>query len=515
MKAKLTLLEASPSTSQSLKPFQSKNKGLVAETFDWDEEEVSDDEEIKQVKVLMALVDDELDVGKNHARNDEWIDITIRKCRDDLLIFKQAKLDAVTFQIQNTELAKLNHALQEQLKEERKDNEKWLNCSDKFLLKSKIDQESKIDELTKLVQMLMDEKINSTQKIQESKYVNKSANSSKLSQESKPNVVKTTRHQYASPSKQILKAKAKPFPPCTHCVFNDHRPNDCRNYPECEICGSYDHFTSGHNRVIHVRGGVLAESSQSSESSISVSCTTCGSNVHSTTDHNDFEHFKRGEKIQATKAREPTMSGCSRSMTDVKSYLHKYVEQPGPKEVSASSSYGSIWTSQSNVHSTQEQNGVAERKNKTIIETTRTMLNGLVLSRHFGTEVVRIGCYTQNRSIIVKRHDKTPYEIFRERIPNISYFYVFGCHVFIHNHKDHLGKFDPKADDGYFLGYSVFSKAFRVFNTRRQQIEETYHVTFDERMEAIRFINTLVDEIGIDDSSRYPPSEFLHEDDPL
>ncbi|GJR70759.1 hypothetical protein Tco_0016824, partial [Tanacetum coccineum] len=69
MKAKLALLEASPSTSQSSKPFQSKNEGLVAETFDWDDEEVSDDEEMTQVKVLMDLADDELSVGKNHARN--------------------------------------------------------------------------------------------------------------------------------------------------------------------------------------------------------------------------------------------------------------------------------------------------------------------------------------------------------------------------------------------------------------------------------------------------------------
>ncbi|GJY03103.1 retrovirus-related pol polyprotein from transposon TNT 1-94 [Tanacetum coccineum] len=114
------------------------------------------------------------------------------------------------------------------------------------------------------------------------------------------------------------------------------------------------------------------------------------------------------------------------------------------------------------------------------------MLNGLVLSKHLWTEAVRIAYYTQNISIIVKRHDKTPYEIFRERIPYISYFHVFGCPVFIHNHKDHLGKFDAKADDGYFLGYSFVSKAFRVFNTRRQQVEETYHVTFDESMEAIR-----------------------------
>ncbi|GKA96995.1 hypothetical protein Tco_0824889 [Tanacetum coccineum] len=70
MKAKLTLLEASPPNSQPSKPFQSKNKGL-AEMFDWDEEEVSDDEEETKVKVLMALADDDLSVGKNHARNGE------------------------------------------------------------------------------------------------------------------------------------------------------------------------------------------------------------------------------------------------------------------------------------------------------------------------------------------------------------------------------------------------------------------------------------------------------------
>ncbi|GJT29888.1 hypothetical protein Tco_0910163 [Tanacetum coccineum] len=187
MKAKLALLEASPFTSQSPKPFQLKNKCQVAKTFDWDEEEVSDDEEMTQVKVLMALADDELAVGNNHACNGEWIDITIRK---------------------------------------------------------------------------------------------------------------------------MLKAKKEPFPPCTHCGFNDHRPDDCRNYPECEICGSYDHFTSGHNRVILVKEGVLAESSQSREFLVGMSCTTCGSNR---------------QLIWYMD------SGCSRSMTGVKSYLHKFVEQPSPK----------------------------------------------------------------------------------------------------------------------------------------------------------------------------------------
>ncbi|GJZ92920.1 retrovirus-related pol polyprotein from transposon TNT 1-94 [Tanacetum coccineum] len=112
------------------------------------------------------------------------------------------------------------------------------------------------------------------------------------------------------------------------------------------------------------------------------------------------------------------------------------------------------------------------------------MLNGSVLSKHFWTKVVRIACYTQNRSIIVKRHDRAPYEIFRERILAIIYFHVFGCPVFTYNHKDHLGKFNAKADDGYFLGYSFNSKALGL------------------------------DEIGIDDSSKYPPDEFIQEDDP-
>ncbi|GJR07475.1 hypothetical protein Tco_0790127 [Tanacetum coccineum] len=210
-----------------------------------------------------------------------------------------------------------------------------------------IEQESTLNELTKLVQMLMDEKINTKTHEQKPESSN-SGSSSKISQDVKLNSqnsgsskslrikliqkpqlkertigpwimhemyiaslkrsenYKAQPYQYAPPSKQILKAKEKPFPPCTHRGFNDHRHDDCRNYLECEIYGSYDHSTSGHNRVIHIRGGVLAESSQSSESSIGVKCNTCESAIHSTTDHNEFDHFKSGEKIQARKAREPT-----------------------------------------------------------------------------------------------------------------------------------------------------------------------------------------------------------------
>ncbi|GJT94271.1 retrovirus-related pol polyprotein from transposon TNT 1-94 [Tanacetum coccineum] len=104
---------------------------------------------------------------------------------------------------------------------------------------------------------------------------------------------------------------------------------------------------------------------------------------------------------------------------------------------------------------------------------------------HHSDEFLEISCinaayYTQNKSIIVKRYGKTAYDVFRGRSPDVSYFHVFSCPVFIHNHKDHLGKFNEKADDGFFLGYSLVAKAFRVFNIRRQEMEETYHITFSE-----------------------------------
>ncbi|GJS76191.1 retrovirus-related pol polyprotein from transposon TNT 1-94 [Tanacetum coccineum] len=163
---------------------------------------------------------------------------------------------------------------------------------------------------------------------------------------------------------------------------------------------------------------------------------------------------------------------------------------------------------------TPKQNGVAERKNRTLIEAARTMLLGSVFSKQYWTEAVATACYTQNRSTIVKRHLKTPYEIFHKRIPNINFLHVFGCLVYIHNHKDHLGKFDEKADDGYLLGYSLVSKAFRVFNTRRQQTEETYHITFDESPDAIKFSKPSVDNINIAETERYPPDEYLHPYEP-
>ncbi|KAJ9548149.1 hypothetical protein OSB04_020692 [Centaurea solstitialis] len=129
---------------------------------------------------------------------------------------------------------------------------------------------------------------------------------------------------------------------------------------------------------------------------------------------------------------------------------------------------------------TSQQNGVAKRRNRTLIEAARSMLIEARLPLQFWAEAVNSACYTQNRSLIVKRFKKTAYELFRERKPNISYFHIFGCNCYIKNDRDNLGKFDAKADDGFLVGYSTVSKAYRVFNKRRKTLEETIHVKFDE-----------------------------------
>ncbi|GKA47012.1 retrovirus-related pol polyprotein from transposon TNT 1-94 [Tanacetum coccineum] len=91
----------------------------------------------------------------------------------------------------------------------------------------------------------------------------------------------------------------------------------------------------------------------------------------------------------------------------------------------------------------------------------------------FWAEAVNTACYVQNRVLVVKPHNKTPYELFHSRTPTLSFMRPFGCLVTILNTIDHLGKFDGKADEGFFVGYSLNSKAFRVFSSRTRIVEET------------------------------------------
>ncbi|GJX74705.1 retrovirus-related pol polyprotein from transposon TNT 1-94 [Tanacetum coccineum] len=98
-----------------------------------------------------------------------------------------------------------------------------------------------------------------------------------------------------------------------------------------------------------------------------------------------------------------------------------------------------------------------------------------------GAEVVNTACYVQNRVLVTKPHNKTPYELFLGRKPALGFMRPFGCLVIILNTIDHLGKFDGKADEGFFVGYSINSKAFRVFNSRTRIVEENMHVQFSTK----------------------------------
>nr|GEW35096.1 copia protein [Tanacetum cinerariifolium] len=157
------------------------------------------------------------------------------------------------------------------------------------------------------------------------------------------------------------------------------------------------------------------------------------------------------EQIKTPSGTSPSVSqsnsGYSRHMTGVKQYLHRYSKESGPTVV-----FGDNYSGDTEGYGSVNCNGITST-----------------------------------------RHGKTAYDVFRERSPDISYFHVFGHPMHIHNHKDHLGKFDENDDDGLFLGYSLVEKSFSVFNIRIQKIKETYHVTFNKDDEAISQFSTEVD----------------------
>ena len=103
------------------------------------------------------------------------------------------------------------------------------------------------------------------------------------------------------------------------------------------------------------------------------------------------------------------------------------------------------------------------------------------LPKYFWAEAVNTACYITNRALIRPLLKKTPYELFRGKKPNVEHFRSFGCKCFVlNNGKDHLRKFDFKADEGIFLGYDSNSALYRIFNKRTLIIEISVHVTFDE-----------------------------------
>ncbi|KAI3729977.1 hypothetical protein L6452_18650 [Arctium lappa] len=129
---------------------------------------------------------------------------------------------------------------------------------------------------------------------------------------------------------------------------------------------------------------------------------------------------------------------------------------------------------------TPQQNGVVERRNRTLVEAARSMLAYSSLPISLWAEAISTACYTQNRSILHRRFNKTPYELMNGIKPNIKYFKAFGSKCYVLNDRDNLNKFAPKTDEAIFLGYSISSVSYRVYLTSSRKVIESVNVRFDE-----------------------------------
>ncbi|GJY76246.1 retrovirus-related pol polyprotein from transposon TNT 1-94 [Tanacetum coccineum] len=232
VKANIALL-----SSSALAPCSSsgKNKGLIAETYDWEKQ------------------------SKESASNGEWVKISIQKIHTLLEMEdnddRKSFLDYLCIDLNYVEEQRNNL-----MKKHRNLVQELNTCKEQLL----VVKEAKLDLLTM---------------------------------------------QHANNA----------FPSCIHYEYDDHQSDDCVYYPTCEICGSYNHDTHGHNMIISLRRGIKPRNPQH----IIKNYETCGSNVHTTSDHNDIEWFRKREALQAKKveffkASKTESSSALRSKTPTK-----------------------------------------------------------------------------------------------------------------------------------------------------------------------------------------------------
>nr|GEW66867.1 retrovirus-related Pol polyprotein from transposon TNT 1-94 [Tanacetum cinerariifolium] len=135
---------------------------------------------------------------------------------------------------------------------------------------------------------------------------------------------------------------------------------------------------------------------------------------------------------------------------------------------------------QTSVAQTPEQNGVIERQNRTLVEAARTMLSTAKVPLFFWAKAISTACFTQNRSLVIPRHEKTHYHIINDRKLSVKFFHIFDSLCYIVRYGENLDKMKEKGDVCIFVGYSTQLRAYRVFNKRTRVIVETIHVNFDE-----------------------------------
>ncbi|GJU53911.1 ribonuclease H-like domain-containing protein [Tanacetum coccineum] len=154
--------------------------------------------------------------------------------------------------------------------------------------------------------------------------------------------------------------------------------------------------------------------------------------------------------------------------------------------------------------------------NRTLIEAARTMLADSLLPTTFWAEAVSTACYIFNRVRVTKPQNKTPYELLFGHKPIISYIRPFGCHVTILDTLSVLGKFDGKCDEGFLVGYSLNSKAFRVYNLVTKKVEVNLHVQFLEEKPNVKGVGYrwMFDIDYLTDSMNYIPVSLENQTNP-
>ncbi|GJT73384.1 retrovirus-related pol polyprotein from transposon TNT 1-94 [Tanacetum coccineum] len=169
-------------------------------------------------------------------------------------------------------------------------------------------------------------------------------------------------------------------------------------------------------------------------------------------------------------------SGCTKHMTGnlkllgtkfLNKTLHAYFKEEGIEHQTSSPR-------------TPNQNGIVERRNRTLVEAARTMLSAFKLPLFFWVEAIATVCYTQNRSIIIPTHEKTAYHIINDRKPSIRHLHLFGCTCYFTRDDENLNKMKEKGDPCILVGYFTQSKGYRVYNKRTRLIVESIHIKFDE-----------------------------------
>nr|GEY82858.1 retrovirus-related Pol polyprotein from transposon TNT 1-94 [Tanacetum cinerariifolium] len=135
---------------------------------------------------------------------------------------------------------------------------------------------------------------------------------------------------------------------------------------------------------------------------------------------------------------------------------------------------------QMSVARTPEQNGIVERQNRTLVDAARIMLSAAKVPLFFWAEAIATACFTQNRSLVIPQHEKTPYHIINDQKPSVKFFHIFCSLCYIVRDGKNLDKMKERGDACIFMGYSTQSRAYRVFNKRTRVIVESIHVNFDE-----------------------------------